>query len=534
VASDGGLFSFGDAHFYGSMGGKPLNEPIVAMAVTPDGGGYWEVASDGGLFSFGDAHFYGSMGGKPLNEPIVAMTATPDGGGYWEVASDGGLFSFGDANFYGSMGGKPLNKPIVDMWSTTKGNGYWEEASDGGIFSFGAAVFLGSMGGKPLNKPIVAGAAVPILPTSSISLTKSTTSTAYGAAGQTIPYSYLVDNTGGSTLSNVRVSDNKVAVSCPSTTLAKGASETCTAVYTVTQGDVDSGSVTNAAVASADSPQGATVTSGVSSVTVPASDATTSLSIETTTTSTGFGYAGEIIPYAYRVTNTGTTTLTGISVTDMGTNAVPTSTAIPTSCPSGDVAPGASVTCTGAYTVAQADIDNYSGSFCDESANPPVCYGQVTDSATASATNLSGAATPAAPPSGVTVYDLYATASVYLNVTSASSVSGFTASAQNVPLAYQITNTGTISLNTLSLSDVIDGTPFSPSTCTLDSAPYTLGSGTPVAPGASVYCSYDYTTTLTDVSNGNVTDDATVTADDVPNGNQWVGMGSTYVPYTGP
>ena len=155
VASDGGIFSFGNAHFYGSMGGHPLNQPIVGMAATPDGRGYWEVASDGGIFSFGDAQFYGSMGGHPLNAPIVGMAATPDGRGYWEVASDGGIFSFGDAQFYGSMGGHPLNQPVVGMAATPGGGGYWEVASDGGIFSFGDAPFYGSMGGHPLNQPVV-------------------------------------------------------------------------------------------------------------------------------------------------------------------------------------------------------------------------------------------------------------------------------------------------------------------------------------------------------------------------------------------
>jgi hypothetical protein len=155
VASDGGLFSYGDATFYGSMGGKPLNRPIVGMVATPDGRGYWEVASDGGLFSYGNATFYGSTGGMPLNKPIVGMVATPDGKGYWEVASDGGLFSYGNATFYGSTGGMPLNKPIVGMVATPDGRGYWEVASDGGLFSFGDATFYGSTGGKPLNKPIV-------------------------------------------------------------------------------------------------------------------------------------------------------------------------------------------------------------------------------------------------------------------------------------------------------------------------------------------------------------------------------------------
>ena len=87
----------------------------MGIAPTPDGGGYWMVASDGGVFSFGDAGFYGSLGSQPLNAPIVGIAPTPDGGGYWEVASDGGVFSFGDAGFYGSMGGQALNKPVAAM-----------------------------------------------------------------------------------------------------------------------------------------------------------------------------------------------------------------------------------------------------------------------------------------------------------------------------------------------------------------------------------------------------------------------------------
>jgi hypothetical protein len=60
------------------------------------------VASDGGLFAFGDARFYGSMGGQSLNQPMVGM-ASNRGNGYWLVAADGGLFSFGSAPFYGSI-----------------------------------------------------------------------------------------------------------------------------------------------------------------------------------------------------------------------------------------------------------------------------------------------------------------------------------------------------------------------------------------------------------------------------------------------
>ena len=48
------------------------------MAATPDGKGYWLVASDGGIFSYGDAQFYGSTGSITLNKPVVGMAATPE------------------------------------------------------------------------------------------------------------------------------------------------------------------------------------------------------------------------------------------------------------------------------------------------------------------------------------------------------------------------------------------------------------------------------------------------------------------------
>ncbi len=161
VASDGGIFAFGDAPFYGSIGGTPLVRPVVGMASTPDGHGYWMVASDGGIFAFGDAPFYGSIGGTPLVRPVVGMASTPDGHGYWMVASDGGIFAFGDAPFYGSTGGMPLNQPIVGMATSPGGAGYWMVASDGGIFAFGDAPFHGSTGGMPLNQPIVGMATAP-------------------------------------------------------------------------------------------------------------------------------------------------------------------------------------------------------------------------------------------------------------------------------------------------------------------------------------------------------------------------------------
>jgi len=157
AAADGGVFALGHAGFFGSIGGKRLDRPIVGVATTADGGGYWLVASDGGVFSFGDAHFYGSEGGKPLNKAVVGMAVDPVTGGYWLVASDGGVFSF-NATFSGSLGGTRLDKPIVGMAADPVTGGYWLVAADGGVFSY-HATFAGSLGGTHLAQPIVGMAA---------------------------------------------------------------------------------------------------------------------------------------------------------------------------------------------------------------------------------------------------------------------------------------------------------------------------------------------------------------------------------------
>ncbi|HZQ76232.1 MAG TPA: S8 family serine peptidase, partial [Acidimicrobiia bacterium] len=77
----------------------PGTASMSAIPGVPErtGKGYWLAASDGGMFSYGNATFLGSTGGMALNQPIVGLAATPTGNGYWLVASDGGIFSFGGA-----------------------------------------------------------------------------------------------------------------------------------------------------------------------------------------------------------------------------------------------------------------------------------------------------------------------------------------------------------------------------------------------------------------------------------------------------
>ena len=113
VASDGGIFSFGDAPYLGSMGDQRLSRPVRSLVRTSSGDGYWLVASDGGVFAFGDAPFKGSMASHALNAPVTGMA--PYGNGYLLVAEDGGVFNFSNLDFAGSLADRPPANPVVSL-----------------------------------------------------------------------------------------------------------------------------------------------------------------------------------------------------------------------------------------------------------------------------------------------------------------------------------------------------------------------------------------------------------------------------------
>ncbi|HEX4127106.1 MAG TPA: Ig-like domain-containing protein [Acidimicrobiales bacterium] len=154
VASDGGIFSFGDSAFYGSIpgvglhpagSGQPnsLTAPIVGMVPSATGHGYFMVASDGGVFAFGDAHFAGScpgIGGCDGNAVSVMPDST--GMGYWLVTNVGAVYAFGDAANYGEPSAEPM--PVVDAVSTPDGRGYWVLYSNGTVLPFGDATGMGA------------------------------------------------------------------------------------------------------------------------------------------------------------------------------------------------------------------------------------------------------------------------------------------------------------------------------------------------------------------------------------------------------
>ena len=121
------------------------------MAPTPDGKGYWLVAIDGGVFAFGDAGFYGSMGGTPLNQPIVGMAATPDGKGYWLVAGGRRGLRLRRRRLLRVDGRHPPRRRRSPAWPpprTARATGWWP--ATGGCSPSATPCSTGRRGAKPL------------------------------------------------------------------------------------------------------------------------------------------------------------------------------------------------------------------------------------------------------------------------------------------------------------------------------------------------------------------------------------------------
>ncbi|MCU1529247.1 MAG: hypothetical protein JWP75_3010, partial [Frondihabitans sp.] len=182
-------------------------------------------------------------------------------------------------------------------------------------------------------------------------------------AGDTIPYTFTVTNTGALTLSGITVTDAKVgAVTCAAATLAPSASTTCTATtpYTVTAADVTHGSVDNSATASGFAPGVTTaVTSTPSTTSTPVVAPAPALSVvKSADPSSAAAYqTGQVVNYSFVITNTGNVTMSGITVDDSNFSGSGTTPSV--TCPAGaaSLAPQAQVTCTATYTLTQADVN---------------------------------------------------------------------------------------------------------------------------------------------------------------------------------
>ena len=123
VTQPGSVAAFGDAAPLGGPGAG-TTAPVVGLAATPSGQGYWVVAADGGVFTYGDATFHGSLPAQSVTDRVAAMAATASGNGYWLAGASGTVHAFGDAPDAGSLSG-PSPGEVVGLAPTPDAAGYW-------------------------------------------------------------------------------------------------------------------------------------------------------------------------------------------------------------------------------------------------------------------------------------------------------------------------------------------------------------------------------------------------------------------------
>ena len=317
--------------------------------------------------------------------------------------------------------------------------------------------------------------------------------------GDTIAYSYVVTNVGNVNLTSVAVADPTIGpVTCPAVPaggLTIGDSVTCTAdnPHTVVQADIDAGQVTDTATATGVGQAGGTSPpSNRSTATVPTVAAAPAVSIQKSgavdpPADQGSVKVGDTISYSYVVTNTGNVTLDSVAVSD--------ATVGPVTCPdvSSGLAVGDPVTCTAdnPHTVTRADVD----------------AGEVTDTATATGHGVRGGDSDHSPPSTVTIP---ADQVLSVSLRKGGLVTPFgnqrvAKSGNTIHYLYFVTNTGTVTLATVSVVDPTLG----PVNCPTPAPPGLAPLHTIVCTGGT-----PHTITPDDVANGSVDDTATATGTD--------------------
>lgn len=177
----------------------------------------------------------------------------------------------------------------------------------------------------------------------------------FNTVGQLINYAYVVTNNGATALAGpITITDDKVAVTCPevntvgnqNNSLDTGESITCASAYAITQADLNTGSVTSHATATAGGVSSTTVTTVVQMT--PAKVLEVTIIANPTT----YNAAGQVINFSFTIKNTGTTPLgpAQFVINDDRMGAI--------NCldQNGSIAPGQSITCPASYTTTQNDL----------------------------------------------------------------------------------------------------------------------------------------------------------------------------------
>ena len=145
LGANGAVLTHGVYNF-GSASDRYFDKPMVAMASTTSGNGYWLLRRDGKVFGFGDARRFGRT--EKSKARFVAISAHPKGRGYWLVTSGGRVSTFGRAASYGNATEETENATVIGFAPTTTGKGYWIALSSGRVMAFGDAPTLGGAAGE--------------------------------------------------------------------------------------------------------------------------------------------------------------------------------------------------------------------------------------------------------------------------------------------------------------------------------------------------------------------------------------------------
>jgi hypothetical protein len=139
LLADGRVLAVDGAETHGDVVLSESSARPIDLCATPSDSGYWVLDHAGGVFSFGDAAFFGSIPGLGLAHPVdtVAMQSTTTGNGYWLIDRAGGVYAFGDAGYFGSAPERDevLEAGAVDI--VGDGEGYALLDGVGGIHRFG-------------------------------------------------------------------------------------------------------------------------------------------------------------------------------------------------------------------------------------------------------------------------------------------------------------------------------------------------------------------------------------------------------------
>ncbi|MGA0067398.1 MAG: DUF7507 domain-containing protein, partial [Candidatus Nanopelagicales bacterium] len=341
------------------------------------------------------------------------------------------------------------------------------ELDAGGITNTAAATGTGP-GGTPTKGSDTLE--VPAKGLSGLVVEKSASPSTFTKVGDRIKFTVTATNTGSTSLSNVSLSDPTVKLACtptvPVSKLGPGAQITCNGTHTVTQADLDAGSITNTATGTATNPKtGEKITDG-DTVEVPA-QTSSSLAVSKSVSPTTYAEIGDTLTYQVVVTNTGTTTLRDITVSDpkVALTCEPSTPAT--------LAPRTTITCTGSYSVTQADIDS------SQVANTATATGADPDGNPVKGSGTAKAGGPVQAPA------LYLSKSM--------SPATFARVGQRLDVRIVATNVGNVTLTNVRVVDTKAALSCSPVT----PAPA-------LAPGAAITCTGTYVVTQADMDAGRI------------------------------